>query len=37
MTKIGLFYGTQTGYTGIDAETIQTEFGGDSVVVMIDI
>lgn len=37
MAKIGLFYGTQTGYTEIDAETIQTEFGGDTVVEMIDI
>jgi flavodoxin I len=37
MTKIGLFYGTQTGYTEIDAETIQTEFGGDTVIEMIDI
>jgi flavodoxin I len=37
MTKTGLFYGTQTGYTEIDAETIQTEFGGDTVVEIIDI
>jgi flavodoxin I len=37
MAKIGLFYGTQTGYTEIDAETIQTEFGGDTIVEMIDI
>jgi flavodoxin I len=37
MTKIGLFYGTQTGYTQTDAETIQNEFGGDSVVELIDI
>jgi flavodoxin I len=37
MTKIGLFYGTQTGYTETDAETIQTEFGGETVVEIIDI
>jgi len=37
MTKVGLFYGTQTGYTETDAETIQTEFGGDTVVEIIDI
>lgn len=37
MTKIGLFYGTQTGYTQTAAETIQKEFGGDSVVTLYDI
>jgi flavodoxin I len=37
MTKISLFYGTKTGYTETDAETIQTEFGGDTVVEIIDI
>jgi flavodoxin len=37
MTKIGLFYGTQTGYTQTDAETIQKEFGGDSIVELIDV
>ncbi len=35
--KIGLFFGTQTGYTQTDAETIQKEFGDDSVVELIDI
>jgi flavodoxin I len=37
MTKIGLFYGTQTGYTQTAAEMIQKEFGGDSVVELYDI
>ena len=37
MTKIGLFYGTQTGYTQTAAEMIQKEFGGDSVVTLSDI
>lgn len=37
MTKIGLFYGTQTGYTQTAAEMIQKEFGGDSVVTLYDI
>ncbi|MBW4641042.1 MAG: flavodoxin FldA [Gloeocapsa sp. UFS-A4-WI-NPMV-4B04] len=37
MTKISLFYGTQTGYTQTAAEMIQKEFGGDSVVTLSDI
>ena len=37
MSKIGLFFGTETGYTQTEAETIQQEFGGDSVVELIDI
>ncbi|MBD2106971.1 flavodoxin FldA [Nodosilinea sp. FACHB-13] len=37
MTKIGLFFGTQTGNTEILAEAIQSEFGGDSVVTLHDI
>jgi flavodoxin I len=37
MTKIGLFYGTQTGNTETIAELIQKEMGGDSVVNMMDI
>ena len=37
MTKIALFYGTQTGYTQTAAEMIQKEFGGDSVVTLSDI
>ncbi|PSB51024.1 flavodoxin FldA, partial [Chroococcidiopsis cubana CCALA 043] len=32
MTKIGLFFGTQTSNTQTAAEIIQKEFGGDSVV-----
>jgi flavodoxin I len=37
MAKIGLFYGTQTGYTQTAAEMIQKEFGGDSIVDLYDI
>lgn len=37
MTKVALFYGTQTGYTQTASEIIQKEFGGDSVVTLIDI
>jgi flavodoxin I len=37
MTKIGLFYGTQTGYTQTAAEMIQKEFGGNNVVDLYDI
>jgi flavodoxin I len=37
MAKIGLFYGTQTGNTQTAAESIQKEFGGDSVVELHDI
>ncbi|MBF2085446.1 flavodoxin FldA [Thermoleptolyngbya sp. C42_A2020_037] len=37
MAKIGLFFGTQTGNTQTIAEQIQKEFGGDSVVELIDI
>ncbi|MEX0270990.1 flavodoxin FldA [Leptolyngbyaceae cyanobacterium UHCC 1019] len=34
MSKIGLFYGTQTGSTEEIAESIQKEFGGDRVVTL---
>jgi len=34
MTKIGLFFGTQTGNTETIAEAIQTAFGGESVVTL---
>lgn len=34
MSKIGLFFGTQTGKTEYTAEAIQKEFGGDSVVTL---
>lgn len=37
MATIGLFYGTQTGYTQTAAEMIQQELGGDSVVELYDI
>ncbi|GAB4460095.1 MAG: flavodoxin FldA [Elainellaceae cyanobacterium] len=37
MAKIGLFFGTQTGNTQTIAEQIQKEFGGESVVALIDI
>ncbi|MGF1519477.1 MAG: flavodoxin FldA [Nodosilinea sp.] len=37
MTKIGLFFGTQTGNTETLAEAIQAEFGGDDVVTLHDI
>lgn len=37
MTKIGLFYGTQTGNTQMIAEAIQAAFGGDDVVTLHDI
>jgi flavodoxin I len=37
MSKIGLFYGTQTGYTQTAAEMIQQEFGGEDVVTLYDI
>jgi flavodoxin I len=37
MSKIGLFYGTQTGNTQTIAEQIQKEFGGKSVVELYDI
>lgn len=37
MAKIALFYGTQTGYTQTETEAIQKEFGGDSVVELIDV
>ena len=36
MTKIGLFFGTQTGNTETLAETIQRGFGGDNVVTLHD-
>jgi flavodoxin I len=32
MTKIGLFFGTQTGNTETIAETMQRVFGGDEIV-----
>ncbi len=32
MSKIGLFFGTQTGNTQTEAKIIQKEFGGESVV-----
>ncbi|BDA71220.1 flavodoxin [Rivularia sp. IAM M-261] len=34
MSKIGLYFGTQTGKTEYVAEIIQKEFGGDSVVAL---
>ncbi|HSM83335.1 MAG TPA: flavodoxin FldA [Nodosilinea sp.] len=37
MTKIGLFFGTQTGNTETLAAAIQAEFGGDGVVTLHDI
>lgn len=37
MTKIALFYGTQTGNTEAAAEKIQAEMGGDDVVEIFDI
>jgi flavodoxin I len=37
MATIGLFYGTQTGNTQTIAESIQKQFGGDSVVELFDI
>ncbi|NMF62580.1 flavodoxin FldA (plasmid) [Brasilonema octagenarum UFV-E1] len=37
MAKIGLFFGTQTGNTQTEAEIIQKEFGGESVVTLNDI
>lgn len=37
MSKIGLFYGTETGKTETAAEMIQSELGGDEIVELIDI
>ncbi|MEB3337592.1 MAG: flavodoxin FldA [Leptolyngbyaceae bacterium] len=37
MSKIGLFFGTQTGNTEAIAETIQKAFGGDSIVTLHDV
>jgi flavodoxin I len=37
MTKIGLFFGTQTGKTQDVAEAIHKELGGDSVVTLYDV
>jgi flavodoxin I len=37
MSKIDLFFGTQTGNTETIAEAIQKEFGGDSVVTLHDV
>jgi len=37
MAEIGLFYGTQTGNTQTAAETMQKEFGGESLVELIEI
>jgi flavodoxin I len=34
MTKIGLFYGTETGSTEVAAKVIQQEFGGDRVLTL---
>lgn len=36
MSKIGLFFGTQTGNTETGAEAIQAEFGGEGVVTLHD-
>lgn len=37
MAKIGIFYGSQAGATLVEAKKIQKEFGGDSVVQLINI
>lgn len=37
MTVVGLFFGTQTGNTEAIAEQIQAEFGGESVVTLVDV
>jgi flavodoxin I len=37
MSKIGLFFGTQTGNTETIAEQIQKEFGGESIVALNDV
>jgi flavodoxin I len=37
MSKIGLFFGTQTGNTETIAEQIQKEFGGESIVSLNDV
>lgn len=37
MSKIGLFYGTQTGNTETIAEAIQAQFGGENIVTLHDI
>ena len=37
MSKIGLFYGSNTGKTESAAEMIQAEFGGSSVVTLHEI
>jgi flavodoxin I len=37
MSKIGLFYGTQTGNTETIAEAIQTQFGREDMVTLHDI
>lgn len=37
MSKIALFYGTQTGNTERLAELIQTSLGGENVVTLYDI
>jgi flavodoxin I len=37
MSKIGLFFGTQTGNTETVAEQIQQEFGGEGVVTLHDV
>jgi flavodoxin I len=37
MSKIGLFFGTQTGNTQTESEIIQKEFSGDSVVTLNDV
>ena len=37
MSKVGLFFGTQTSNTQTAAEMIQQELGGESVVALIDV
>lgn len=37
MAKIGLSFGTQTGNTQTEVETMQQEFGGESIVELIDV
>jgi flavodoxin I len=37
MSKVGLFYGTQTGNTQSIAEQIQKELGGEGIVTLLDV
>lgn len=37
MSKVGLFFGTQTSNTLTAAEMIQQELGGESVVELVDV